>query len=111
MRAIDSTTFLAPLTFLGSDFEIEIEIDVYSYATEESGLYGPPEHYDPGESADFTPVSITLREDRIGHYGPDFLATGALFDTLADYFEEECRAAADSLSPSEYDEDYYRGER
>ena len=110
---IDSTTVLLPLDFMGCDFEIELRLSIWSYATAESGRYGPPEHYDPGEGADFSIDEIILREDRIGSYGPDFEATGELFNHFSDHYWDECRSAADSLSPEpyEYDEDYYRDER
>ena len=114
MIPADHTTIVLPLDFMGHDFEIELSCSVWSYATPETGRYGPPEFYDPGESADFTIDEIILREDRPNGMGPDFEATGALFSHFCERFWDECEAAANSLSPGEpyeYDEDYYRDER
>lgn len=106
MRIYESTTLWGYLDLMGFEFEAEIEVDIYELSSPESGLYGPPEFYDPGSSADFAITSIILREDRPGRSGPAFYADGALFEHLADKFHSLAQDAANAHEPYDPREDY-----
>lgn len=98
-----------PISFMGFEAIAIIDGTIYSPSIRPSGLYGPPEHYDPGCGADFSIDFITLSIESC------FATTGALFKSLASLPEiyEAAERAADStpVPDLEYDEDYYRGER
>ena len=70
------------INFMGFDFICDIDITIYSFGEAPTGLYGPPEFYDPGSGPDFCIESIFLQLDD-GEPHPKFEATGALFKCLA----------------------------
>ena len=69
------------INFMGFDFICDIDMQIYNFGEAPSGLYGPPEFYDPGCGPDFTVYSIHLQLDGLTP-GPRFEATGALFKCL-----------------------------
>jgi hypothetical protein len=69
------------INFMGFDFICDIDISIHSFGEAPSGLYGPPEFYDPGSGPDFTIYTIHLSLDGPSP-GPKFEATGALFKCL-----------------------------
>jgi hypothetical protein len=109
-------TLLSSLTLMGFDFCAEIEIEVLDWGTPPTGLYGPPEFYDPGASPDYAIESLTLQTDDCYALGAKFEATGELLRVLSNHFASEIlqtieASEPEDLSRSEYDEDYYRDER
>lgn len=69
------------INFMGFDFICDIDISIHNFGEAPSGLYGPPEFYDPGCGPDFTIYTIHLALDDLTP-GPRFEATGALFKCL-----------------------------
>ena len=70
----------ASLNFMGHDFEAVIEYSVSDWGAPPiiDYNYGG----DPGWGPEWDIENITLREDREGDLGPDFIATGKLFQSL-----------------------------
>lgn len=52
-------------TFVRDDGETEVEVSFeFTPGTPESGVSGPPEHYDPGSGPEFSDVEAVLLSDR-----------------------------------------------
>lgn len=103
------------LDFMGFEFMAEIEIRVTDFGQGPTGLNGPPELSDPGWGAEYDIEEIILHLDEPNRFGPGFQATGALFELLAEHFDDDAAQAVADYEPPErdweYDEDYYRGDR
>lgn len=69
------------ISLMGFDFLADVELEIHSIGEAPSGLYGPPEHYDPGCGPDFTIYDIFIKLDD-GDPHPWHLTTGALHRTL-----------------------------
>jgi hypothetical protein len=96
------------ISFMGFDFIADVDYRVTSY--------GSPAHMgslsypgDPGDPPEWEIERITLQRDVTGPFCPEFVATGALFDCLA-----ELDAVKDAImqdiaeydGPDERDDDY-----
>lgn len=95
-----------PILFMGEDFVADIDYDVTSYG---HGGVAPSLSYpgDPPEPPEWDYLSIHLCRDLGGgKLGPEFLATGKLFDVLADD-EKICERICEAIWESRYDDDYY----
>jgi hypothetical protein len=72
--------------FMGEDFIAQIEYRV-SYFGCRGRISGPPERCFPDEPAEFEIDNIELWPDLgVKPQTPGFLATGALFDSLCEFF-------------------------
>lgn len=105
------------LTFMGFDFIADVDYRVTSYGCP-AQTYGPPESCYPEEGPEWEIESIVLSRDiplnaeqhrlvKIGHrFTPEFEATGALFDCLANLGkvnEAICEAICTD-GPPDYDD-------
>jgi hypothetical protein len=98
-----------PLNFMGEDFIAVVDYRVTSWGCP-AQLYGPPENCYPAEPPEWEIDSIVLRWDRVGGLGPEFEATGELFDhmnNLDKINDAICEAICSDGPPEpEYDYDY-----
>lgn len=85
---MDATAYL---DMMGFDFIAEVEFRV-TYWGCKAQTYGPPENCYPAEGPEWEVDAIYLRDDRVGRIGPEFEATGALLDVLA-----ECDAVTEAI--------------
>jgi hypothetical protein len=100
-----------PINFMGEDFIAVVDYDVTFWGAPESG----PTYSSGGEPAEppeWEINSIVLRWDREardGGLGPEFEATGELFDHLSnlDKINDAICEAIMSDGPPDFDDNYY----
>lgn len=107
------------LNFMGFDFVADIDYRVTSYGCD-AQISGPPENCYPAEPPEWETNSILLqrdipltaeqhRLDKLGHrFTPQFEATGALFDCLANLeaINDAICQEIDADGPPDYSDDY-----
>lgn len=89
--------------FIRDDGETELEVDyTFRPGSAPSGMFGPIEHYDPGEPAEVTIEDAWLWGDRSKPDAPKVELT----DAEAERFEREVNEDPATWEPDEPDYDY-----
>ena len=89
--------------FIRDDGETELEVDyTFRPGSAPSGMFGPPEHYDPGEPAEVEIEAAWLLADANKPDAPKVEVT----DAEAERFEREVNEDPATWEPDEPDYDY-----
>lgn len=90
-------------TFVRDDRETELEVDYeVRGGSEPSGMFGPPEHYDPGEPPEVTVIGAWLLADANNPDAPEVELT----DAERERFEQEVIQDPETWEPDYPDHDY-----
>jgi hypothetical protein len=90
-------------TFVRDDRETELEVDYeVRGGSEPSGMFGPPEHYDPGEPPEVTVTGAWLLADANNPDAPEVELT----DAERERFEQEVIEDPETWEPDYPDHDY-----
>lgn len=78
-----------------AETEILVEIQVDGWGSAPSGLFGPPEDYDPGDGMEFSILKAWLKSDEDKFDAPEITLTDAERERIEIAFAEDPPEAGD----------------